>query len=508
MTTRRHSCALRAILGTAAVLGFATGALAQLSFPVLTNSSNPNEVVPGTASAASRERQSMVEVLSSPAGAFTTRYSSLITTDSDGAGAGAGVESIGSDYQIDFDVTAPGAYILTVATSISGDMHLINDGSSASADVGPINGFSTGGTLMSGSLDIADPGIISGSGGGTNPMADGSSATIFGVSNGAAIPHNLHFVFTQIVQSAAGGGDEAAVRLGINSSIATETAGDYPGSPARVQTDDGHFVTVTLTSLCGNGTIDSGPSYTEQCDAGPQNGQPGSCCSSSCTFVTDGTPCSDNDACTTGDSCQSGVCTPGPTQACPPCQTCDGNSGCVVGPRPNTTVDPVNGCKLTTAPLKAQFQMIDKTPDSGDQVTFKWTRGAATSNADFGSPTTTDDYALCVFAPGLVLKLDAPAGGVCGTSTCWKAVSVKGFNYKDPLRTPDGVDKIALRAGLAGKAKVLLKGRADNLPNLPLPLALPATVQLQSANGKCWEGRFTATGQKINSTVEFKGKAD
>ena len=40
---------------------------------------------------------------------------------------------------------------------------------------------------------------------------------------------------------------------------------------------------------------------------------------------------------------------------------------------------------------------------------------------------TTDDYALCVFNPNLALQLDAPAGGVCGTSQCWKVLSIKGF---------------------------------------------------------------------------------
>ncbi len=396
--------------------------------------------------------------------------------------------------------TAPGAYILTVTTSISGDMHLVNDGSSASADVGPINGFSTGGTFTSGSFDIADPGLISGSGGASNAMSDGSSATIFGVSNGAPVNHNLHFVFTQIVTTSSGGGDEAAVRLGETSTIATETAGDYPGSPARVQSDDGHFVTVSITSLCGNGNLDSGPSYTEACDDGPQNGQPGSCCAADCTFVTDGTPCSDNDICTNGDSCQSGVCTSGPPQTCPLCQTCDIGSGCIIGPKPT--------CKLTTAPLQAKFQIKDKTPDTGDQVQFKWNKGMATGVAEFGAPTTTDDYALCVFNPGLVMQLDAPAGGVCGTSQCWKTLSIKGFAYKDGDRTPNGVDKVLLKAGLSAKAKVQIKGRGPNLPTLPLPLALPATVQLQSENGTCFQGVFSAPHVQANDGTQFKGKAD
>lgn len=480
-----------------------TPARAQLSFPTLTNSSNPDETVLGTPASASRERKSFLDVISSPAGSFTTQYTSLVTTDSDGGAAGSGVESIGSDYQIDFTATAPGAYTLTITTSISGDMHLINDGTSASADIGPITGSETGGNVVTGSFDIADPGSVAASGGVDAAFNDGSSATVFGVSNGSPVAHNLHFVFTQIVTSAAGGGDEAAIRLGQASTLGSETAGDYPGSPARTQGDDGHFVTVTLTSLCGNGSIDSGPSYTEECDEGPNNGQPNACCASDCTFVTDGSPCTDNDICTNGDQCISGACVSGPPQTCPLCQTCDGNSGCVIGPR--------TGCLLTTAPLQGKLLIKDKTPDTGDQLQFKWNKGMATNLTDFGAPLTTDDYALCIFAPGLVWKGTAPAGGICGTSQCWKQLSIKGFSYKDKDRTPDGTDKIVLKAGLTGKAKVQFKGKGDNVDSvfpLPLPLSLPATVQLQSENGKCWESTFSNAGMQLNNTLLFKGKGD
>jgi hypothetical protein len=218
--------------------GFVVGSLlamppqvsAQLSFPSLTNSSNPDETIAGTATTPSRERLSFVDVVSSPAGSFTTQYSSLVTVDGDGAGASPGVESLASDYEIDFTATAPGAYILTVTTSLSGDMNLVNDGAtSASADVSGITGTATGGSVVTGSLDIGDPGNISGNGGVNSGIADGSVATIFGVSNGSPIPHNLHFVFTQLVTTGAGGGDEAAIRFGQASTIGTETAGDYPG---------------------------------------------------------------------------------------------------------------------------------------------------------------------------------------------------------------------------------------------------------------------------------------
>src|SRR5262245_37442701 len=168
MSSRQRTVSLGiAATFAGAVLALAPPVLAQLSVPSLTNSSNPNELVPGTASTPSRERESVLGIVSTPSGAFTTQYTSLVTVDSDGAGSSAGVESIASDYQLDFTATAPGAYILTVTTSLSGDMHLVNDGTTtASADVGPITGTATGGAVVTGSLDIADPGLISGGGGG------------------------------------------------------------------------------------------------------------------------------------------------------------------------------------------------------------------------------------------------------------------------------------------------------------------------------------------------------
>ncbi|HXJ32677.1 MAG TPA: hypothetical protein VMS22_01435 [Candidatus Eisenbacteria bacterium] len=533
MTTRTFGWPRRALVALVAAGALATSgvpATAQLSHPTLTNSSNPNELVAGTASTPSRERESVVDVVSSAAGAFVTRYVSLVTVDSDGAGSSAGIEPLTSDYQIDFTATAPGAYVLTVDTALSGDLHLVNDGpGSAVADVSGITGLLTGGTLTSGSLDLADPGSASGAAGGAVAISDMGSATVFGVSNGGPVAHSLRFVFTQSTTTTSGGGDEAAIRLGGTSDVSTETAGDYPGSPARTQADDGHFVTVTITSLCGNSVIDSGPSYTEACDDGPANGTPGSCCNTDCTAVTSGTPCSadpnpctvdvcngagacthnagnegvscdDGNACTSGETCTSGVCAGGTTQTCPLCETCDAGMGCVEGPRTN--------CKLPTVPLKSKFQMKKGPTDTNDLVQYKWVKGAATNTVDFGQPDTTDDYALCVYAPGLVLKATAPAGGLCGTKACWKTLSIKGFSYKDPLRDPLGVDKIVLKAGLAGKAKVQMKGKGSNLPALPLSLTLPAIVQLQSENGQCWGATFSPAGQIINDGTQFKGKSD
>jgi hypothetical protein len=165
-----------------------------------------------------------------------------------------------------------------------------------------------------------------------------------------------------------------------------------------------------------------------------------------------------------------------------------------------------------TAPLAAKLQIKDKSPDTGDQITFKWSKGEATQLVDFGNPVTTDDYALCVFDPSLSYKIIAPAGGTCGSKPCWKQLSIKGFSYKDVLHDPDGIDKIKLKAGITGKAKVQIKGKGPNLhaepgfPNLPLPLGLPARVQLQSGNGQCWEATFDNAGTSANDSTQYKGK--
>lgn len=487
------------VLATAAAVGAQS-----LSTPSFANNSNPNELFLGSATVPSFERETTPNLVSSPAGAFTTRFTALVTADGDG-GPGVGLaESLFADYQIDFTATAPGAYRLTVDTRLAGDLNLVNDSASGgSASVSDVAGLATGGSIIGGTLDLGSASGVSGSLGGSVTVDVSASATVFGVSNGSPVSHSLRFQWANSATTSATPGDEAAVRLGGTSDVPSETAGDYPGSPARVQADDGHLVTVTIESLCGNSVLDAGPSYAEECDEGPSNGAPASCCAADCTFKPNGSSCDDSNACTLSDVCTAGACGSATVQVCPLCQTCTPMGGCQIGPR--------SACKLSTLPLKSQLQFKDKTPDTGDQVVFKWNKGQATQTADFGDPLTVDDYALCVFdAMGaLVLQpVTAPAGGTCGTKPCWKALGIKGFRYKDSLRTPDGTDKVLLKAGLEGKAKTQFKGKGPDIPAFTLPLPLPLTAQLQSENGQCWQASFSTAGVSKNDSVQFKAKSD
>ncbi|HXJ34767.1 MAG TPA: hypothetical protein VMS22_12105 [Candidatus Eisenbacteria bacterium] len=288
--------------GSIRLVVFVTLVVARLATAQITgvtaipNPANSPDETSGPGVNPSFERESFVTVTAATASAFTTRYKALVTADS-GLFGDARLEHLDSDYTISFSVTAPGAYRVVVATHRKGDLHLIEDNIFVAdhfADMSALAGSFTGGTLTTGTLNLADPGRANDIPLVFDPITvafdQTASAAIFGVSNGSAQAHTLRFTWNQEAFSPAAG-DEAAVRMGGTSDDSTETAGDYPGNPPRVQADDGHFVTVTLTSLCGNGVLDGGPSYLEQCDDGAGNGTQGSCCTSTCQLRTAGTTC-------------------------------------------------------------------------------------------------------------------------------------------------------------------------------------------------------------------------
>jgi hypothetical protein len=276
----------------ALLMGLSIGerlALAQtMSVTSLTNASSANELDTGDNN--SWDRQSSVATQSSSTTNFVVRYRSVVSSDS-GAFGGDKTETLNSDYTINFVVSAAGAYILNVTTQRKGDLNVRYDGgvTGGSADITAATGTQSGGnTILAGSLNLADPGSTSCSGTNTCnfPFDQSGSAQVFGISNGGNIPHSLQFTWATNAFSAAASGHEAATRMGISGRDGTNDADDYPGNPSRDINLDGHFTTVSLTSLCGNNVIDApaGSGYSEQCDLGAANGLSTSCCTSSCQF--------------------------------------------------------------------------------------------------------------------------------------------------------------------------------------------------------------------------------
>jgi uncharacterized delta-60 repeat protein len=232
-----------------------------------------------------------------------------------------------------------------------------------------------------------------------------------------------------------------------------------------------------LGGTCGDGVLDGG----EGCDDGDAIAS--ACCSGLCEAAPAGTACEEDVA---------------------PCHTddrCDGAGTC------DHVGAPLAGCRQAIAPGSGRLTAKASPPT----LAWKWTRGASTTISEFADPLTDDAYALCAYAgPGEteVVSALAPAGGACGGRPCWTLRGAAGFRYRDRLRSGNGLEKIVLTAGGDGSAKAVVKAKGAHLALPALPFALPLRVQLQSTNGNCWEGTFSAAGTSINDTIRFVGRSD
>jgi hypothetical protein len=174
------------------------------------------------------------------------------------------------------------------------------------------------------------------------------------------------------------------------------------------------------------------------------------------------------------------------------------------------TAEPLANCRTPTSPRSSVLVLRDSPDDPHDALAWRWARGAATTLAELGSPTSASDYRLCVYDTDYNhgqprLRATAPAGAMFGGSPRWKATS-SGFTYTDPDLTPDGLQTVQLAAGSDGSAKILVKGKGANLHMPSLPLVVPVTVQLhRSDGGPCWSATFTAASR--NAPGRFKARS-
>ena len=223
---------------------------------------------------------------------------------------------------------------------------------------------------------------------------------------------------------------------------------------------------------CGDGILDGG----ETCDDG--NTDNGDCCTSLCQLDLVGTACSGAGLCETDGEC-------------------DGAGTCVAGPR--------GTCR--TALKSIILLKNDASDDTKDKLLYKWLKGAATIQDDFGTPTATTNYALCIYA-GSAQALLAEAD-VAADPLKWPPISTKGYKYKDPGGSSDGIQKVILKGGDAGKSKALVKGKGTGLPDPTLSpsVELPVVAELvNSSNNICFGSTFDGLDVIKNDGVQFKAK--
>lgn len=234
-------------------------------------------------------------------------------------------------------------------------------------------------------------------------------------------------------------------------------------------------------ATCGDGDV----TFPEQCDDG--NTTAGDCCSATCTLET-GLPCEDGEVCTDGDTCDANAaCVPGPPLDCDDSNLCTEDScdlgvGCVNDDTPRSCL----------ASGKSVLIVKQNTDPSKNQMLWKWLKGAATEASEFGEPIVDTDYAVCLYGGAtstLVTSVDVPSGG------SWSEAGA-GYKYKDLLLSSDGVQKVILKPGDAGKTKIIVKAKGSGLPSIDLnALTDPVRVQmvnsLTSSSGDCWESSYT-----------------
>ena len=148
---------------------------------------------------------------------------------------------------------------------------------------------------------------------------------------------------------------------------------------------------------------------------------------------------------------------------------------------------------------------------SGERRKLKWkfSGGPLLTQADFGNPLVSASYSLCVYDDNvLIVQTD-----IAPSSTLWRAVTDRGYRYKDRDGTSAGVTGAKLLGGAAGFSKLFVKGKGVNLA---LPAAVSGTqflnntsgvtAQLHESNGDCYESAFTTIQTIKNDGRQFKAK--
>jgi predicted acyl esterase len=152
---------------------------------------------------------------------------------------------------------------------------------------------------------------------------------------------------------------------------------------------------------------------------------------------------------------------------------------------PSCPATPDDGCAAGVKTGSGTLAVTPGTSPDDHRIAWRWRRSPRAAKGEFGDPRATTAYRLCVYGGGgLALAATLPAGGTCGgvkDRPCWRA-RPGGFGYADPAGTPDGVTRVFLTSGGAGKAHISL--RATVAGAIPAP---PLTVQLRSSLGTCWQ---------------------
>jgi hypothetical protein len=167
---------------------------------------------------------------------------------------------------------------------------------------------------------------------------------------------------------------------------------------------------------------------------------------------------------------------------------------------------PTDGCQAA-ASRQAVLRLDTGATLDGRKLRWKWVNDGTVLPGDFGDPTATTAYALCVYdQTGRVMTATVPARGTCAGKPCW-APTGTGARYGNKTLLSDGLRTLALKSGGDGQARIKAKGKGANLRVPTLPLTTPVRVQLRRLDtGACWEATYGSA--VANTTTAFKARSD
>jgi hypothetical protein len=187
--------------------------------------------------------------------AGSTRYSFGSAADN-GANSGADAITLNSSYNVPFSVSAPGyvVYSVIITTSLRGGLTVVDDyglgnGTSGIASITNVTGSSNVEGVQA-QLGLASAANRTGSSGSDQTDVNiGNTYTISGLSGNQL--RTLTFTWSSTSNSPSNSSildnsDEVGVRFGIGGIQGSNAADDYPGTGARVQANDGHFVSIEV----------------------------------------------------------------------------------------------------------------------------------------------------------------------------------------------------------------------------------------------------------------------
>jgi len=174
---------------------------------------------------------------------------------------------------------------------------------------------------------------------------------------------------------------------------------------------------------------------------------------------------------------------------------------------------PRNDCAAASSPRGSRLT-VKNGPGGKDRLIWSWS-GAATLAADFGNPTASGGFTLCLYDKvgadlRLVFEMDALGAVTCNAagSACW-STTASGFRYKDGSNRNGATKVFTATAGSGESGRFRVTGTGPTLALPTLPLALSPQVQTQlinTATNACWTATYSAAVR--NDTSQFKARSD